>query len=88
MSKIAKTIYVMFCASVKEICDLCLKQVTKWRDAIKDALHIKFKLSAGKEKQAKICEQSKVFIDAVQEFNGKTISSGLFQSLEAWLSSV
>lgn len=50
--------------------------------------NFKAQLSAGKEKQAKICEQSKLFIDVVQEFNGKTISSGLYQSLEAWLSSV
>ncbi|PPD67863.1 hypothetical protein GOBAR_DD35257 [Gossypium barbadense] len=41
-------IYVMFYALIKEMHDLRLEQVTKcrilkWRDAVKDALHINFK---------------------------------------------
>ncbi|KAH1063610.1 hypothetical protein J1N35_028597 [Gossypium stocksii] len=118
---IAETVYIMFCASVKEMSNLRLEHVTedlilKWRDAIKDALRINFKvdfamehlkkitcayiglmerqkldnaglriskleakLSAAKEEHAKICEQSKVFMDAAEEFNDKPVSSGMFK---------
>ncbi|KAK5834021.1 hypothetical protein PVK06_017890 [Gossypium arboreum] len=118
---IAETVYIMFCASVKEMSNLRLEHVTedlilKWRDAIKDALRINFKvdfamehlkkiacayiglmerqklysaglriskleaeLSATKEEHAKICEQSKVFMDAAEEFNDKPVSSGMFK---------
>ncbi|KAB2086606.1 hypothetical protein ES319_A04G044100v1 [Gossypium barbadense] len=120
---IAETVYIMFCASVKEMSNLRLEHVTedlilKWRDAIKDALRINFKvdfamehlkkiacayiglmerqkldsaglriskleaeLSAAKEEHAKICEQSKVFMDAAEEFNDKPVSSGMFKSV-------
>ncbi|PPD84790.1 hypothetical protein GOBAR_DD18285 [Gossypium barbadense] len=103
---------------VYEMSNLRLEHVTedlilKWRDAIKDALRINFKvdfamehlkkiacayiglmerqkldsaglriskleaaLSTAKEEHAKICEQSKVFIDAAEEFNDKPVSSG------------
>ncbi|TYH74443.1 hypothetical protein ES332_D05G399200v1, partial [Gossypium tomentosum] len=118
---IAETVYIMFCASVKEMSNLRLEHVTedlilKWRDAIKDALRVNFKvdfamehlkkiacayiglmerqkldsaglriskleaeLSAAKEEHAKICEQSKVFMDAAEEFNDKPVSSGMFK---------
>ncbi|KAG4149595.1 hypothetical protein ERO13_D05G343433v2 [Gossypium hirsutum] len=118
---IAETVYIVFCASVKEMSNLRLEHVTedlilKWRDAIKDALRINFKvdfamehlkkiacayiglmerqkldsaglriskleaeLSIAKEEHAKICEQSKVFIDAAEEFNDKPVSSGMFK---------
>ncbi|KAL1102615.1 hypothetical protein V6Z11_D05G377200 [Gossypium hirsutum] len=114
-------VYIMFCASVKEMSNLRLEHVTedlilKWRDAIKDALRINFKvdfamehlkkiacayiglmerqkldsaglriskleaaLSTAKEEHAKIYEQSKVFIDAAEEFNDKPVSSGMFK---------
>ncbi|TYG71478.1 hypothetical protein ES288_D05G400000v1 [Gossypium darwinii] len=125
---IAETVYIMFCASVKEMSNLRLEHVTedlilKWRDAIKDALRVNFKvdfamehlkkiacayiglmerqkldsaglriskleaeLSAAKEEHAKICEQSKVFMDAAEEFNDKPVSSG-FNSRLNWISS-
>ncbi|XP_052485954.1 uncharacterized protein LOC128040947 [Gossypium raimondii] len=117
-TSIAEIVYIMFCASVEEMSNLRLEHVTedlilKWRDAIKDALRINFKvdfamehlkkiacayiglmerqkldsaglriskleaaLSTAKEEHAKICEQSKVFIDAAEEFNDKPVSSG------------
>ncbi|KAL1059917.1 hypothetical protein V6Z11_1Z142500 [Gossypium hirsutum] len=120
-TSIAEIVYIMFCASVKEMSNLRLEHVTedlilKWRDAIKDALRINFKvdfamehlkkiacayiglmerqkldsaglriskleaaLSTAKEEHAKICEQSKVFIDAAEEFNDKPVSSGMFK---------
>ncbi|XP_017603550.1 uncharacterized protein LOC108450437 [Gossypium arboreum] len=120
---IAETLYIMFCASVKEMSNLQLEQVTedlilKWRDAIKDALRINFnvdfamehlkkiacayiglmelrkldnvglrisklesELSAEKKEHSKICEQSKQFMDAAEEFNGKPVGSGMFKSV-------
>ncbi|GMI86046.1 hypothetical protein HRI_002273900 [Hibiscus trionum] len=120
---IVETVYIIFCASIKEMSDLRLEQVTedrilKWRDAIKDALRINFKvdfamkhlkkiasayiglierqklnnvasrisdleteLSAEKQKHAKICERSKVFMDATEEFNSKPVGSVMFPTL-------
>ncbi|XWS27307.1 hypothetical protein CRYUN_Cryun26dG0103600 [Craigia yunnanensis] len=48
-SNVTRQIYLFFCATIKEMDDLQLHQVTeekmlKWRDAIKDALRIKFKV--------------------------------------------
>ncbi|XP_017604739.1 uncharacterized protein LOC108451576 [Gossypium arboreum] len=45
----AEKIYVMFCALIKEMHDLRLEQITecrilKWRDAVKDALRMNFKV--------------------------------------------
>ncbi|XVE50121.1 hypothetical protein DITRI_Ditri01bG0136400 [Diplodiscus trichospermus] len=55
----AGTIYVLFCATIKEMGDLKLEQVTeekmlKWRDTIKDALFIKFDVSFAMEHLKKI----------------------------------
>ncbi|XP_022749321.1 uncharacterized protein LOC111298868 [Durio zibethinus] len=48
-SSVTEKIYLFFCATIKEMEDLKLQQVTeekllKWRDAIKDALRINFKV--------------------------------------------
>ncbi|KAK5844455.1 hypothetical protein PVK06_000595 [Gossypium arboreum] len=48
---ITEMVYIMFCASVKEMNDLRLEEITedrilKWRDAIKDALRISFKVKS------------------------------------------
>ncbi|XP_039031718.1 uncharacterized protein LOC120166536 [Hibiscus syriacus] len=56
---IAEGIYIMFCASIKEMSDLRLEQVTedlilKWRDAIKDALRINFKVEFAMEHLKKV----------------------------------
>ncbi|GMJ05809.1 hypothetical protein HRI_004250100 [Hibiscus trionum] len=114
--------YVVFCASIKEMSELRLEQVTenmilKWRDAIKDALRVRFKvdfamehlkkvacayiglmerrkldsmaskisnleaqLSVGKAEYCKISEMSKIYIDAADEFTGKAVSWGIFES--------
>ncbi|PPR84701.1 hypothetical protein GOBAR_AA36008 [Gossypium barbadense] len=116
-----ETIYILFCATIKEMDDLQLHKVTenfifKWSDTIKAALGIKFdvgfamdhlkykiipafvgqihcqwvdemeekisnleaSLNALKQDHAKECEQSKVYKDAMDKFNGKSVSSGLF----------
>nr|KJB13218.1 hypothetical protein B456_002G063100 [Gossypium raimondii] len=116
-----ETIYILFCATIKEMDDLQLPEVTenciiKWSDTIKAALGIKFdvgfamdhlkdkiipafvgqihcqrvdemeekisnleaSLNALKQDHAKECEQSKVYKDAMDKFNGKSVSSGLF----------
>ncbi|KAK5844457.1 hypothetical protein PVK06_000597 [Gossypium arboreum] len=116
-----ETIYILFCATIKEMDDLQLPKVTenciiKWSDTIKAALGIKFdvgfamdhlkdkiipafvgqihcqrvdemeekisnleaSLNALKHDHAKECEQSKVYKDAMDNFNGKSVSSGLF----------
>ncbi|XP_022749320.1 uncharacterized protein LOC111298866 isoform X2 [Durio zibethinus] len=49
-SSVTEKIYLFFCATIKEMEDLKLHQVTekkllKWRDAIKDALRINFKVA-------------------------------------------
>ncbi|XP_039022903.1 uncharacterized protein LOC120155415 [Hibiscus syriacus] len=46
---ITETVYIMFCACVKEMNDLRIEEVTedrilKWRDTIKDALRISFEV--------------------------------------------
>ncbi|MBA0866873.1 hypothetical protein Goshw_025244, partial [Gossypium schwendimanii] len=116
-----ETIYIMFCAFVKEMTNLRHEQVTeglmlKWRDAIKNVLRINFKvdfamehlkkisfayissmerqklenvglriskleakLSAMKVEHAKISEQSKVFIDAAEEFNWNPVRFSMFK---------
>ncbi|MBA0746724.1 hypothetical protein Gogos_009217 [Gossypium gossypioides] len=56
---ITERIYVMFCASIKEMHDLRLEQITecrilKWRDAIKDALRMNFKVDFAMEHLKKI----------------------------------
>ncbi|KAA3453088.1 Ocs element-binding factor 1 [Gossypium australe] len=56
---IAERIYIMFCASIKEMHDLRLEQITecrilKWRDAIKDALRMNFKVNFAMEHLKKI----------------------------------
>ncbi|TYI84718.1 hypothetical protein E1A91_D05G385900v1 [Gossypium mustelinum] len=56
---ITESIYVMFCASIKEMHDLRLEQITecrilKWRDAIKDALRMNFKVDFAMEHLKKI----------------------------------
>ncbi|KHG05833.1 Ocs element-binding factor 1 [Gossypium arboreum] len=56
---IAERIYIMFCASIKEMHDLRLEQITecrilKWRDAIKDALRMNFKVDFAMEHLKKI----------------------------------
>ncbi|KAK5834020.1 hypothetical protein PVK06_017889 [Gossypium arboreum] len=56
---ITETVYNMFCASVKEMSNLRLEQVTedlilKWRDVIKDALRINFKVDFAMEHLKKI----------------------------------
>ncbi|TYG82138.1 hypothetical protein ES288_D01G063400v1 [Gossypium darwinii] len=116
-----ETIYILFCATIKEMDDLQLPKVTenciiKWSDTIKAALGIKFDvgfamdhlkdkiipafvghrhcqrvdeieeniskleadLNALKQDHAKECEQSKVYKDAMDKFDGKSVSSGLF----------
>ncbi|XVF18697.1 hypothetical protein REPUB_Repub11eG0045200 [Reevesia pubescens] len=120
---VVETTYVLFCASIKEMDDLQLEQVTeyrilKWRDTIKDALRINFKvdfamdhlkkiarayigllerqklenvairiskleadLNAGKDEHARICEQSKVYMDAANVFNDKPVSAVIFSSM-------
>ncbi|XP_052875230.1 uncharacterized protein LOC128280796 [Gossypium arboreum] len=119
---ITEMVYIMFCASVKEMNDLRLEEITedrilKWRDAIKDALRISFKvdfamehlkkiacayigqierqklkdlamrisrleddLNFRKQELAKAYKQSKVYIDVADNFNGKLVSWGMFQS--------
>ncbi|XP_039001520.1 uncharacterized protein LOC120127751 [Hibiscus syriacus] len=121
---ITETVYILFCACVKEMNDLRIEEVTehiilKWRDAIKDALRINFEvdfalehlkkiarayigqmerrkvkdlimkismleddLSSKKQELAKIYKQSKVYIDVADDFNGKFVGSGMFQSLD------
>ncbi|TYH86673.1 hypothetical protein ES332_D01G060900v1 [Gossypium tomentosum] len=107
-----ETIYILFCATIKEMDDLQLPKA----DTIKAALGIKFDvgfamdhlkdkiipafvghrhcqrvdeieeniskleadLNALKQDHAKECEQSKVYKDAMDKFNGKSVSSGLF----------
>ncbi|KAH1120827.1 hypothetical protein J1N35_003987 [Gossypium stocksii] len=56
---ITEMVYIMFCASVKEMNDLRLEEITedrilKWRDAIKDALRISFKVDFAMEHLKKI----------------------------------
>ncbi|PPS17205.1 hypothetical protein GOBAR_AA03353 [Gossypium barbadense] len=56
---IAEIVYIMLCASVKEMSNLQLEQVIrdlilKWRDAIKDALRINFKVDFSMEHMKKI----------------------------------
>ncbi|XP_039072155.1 uncharacterized protein LOC120219409 [Hibiscus syriacus] len=56
---IAEAIYIMFCACVKEMSDLRLEHVTeglilKWRDVIKDALCMNFKVEFAMEHLKKI----------------------------------
>ncbi|KAH1120830.1 hypothetical protein J1N35_003990 [Gossypium stocksii] len=118
---VEETIYILFCATIKEMDDLQLPKVTenciiKWSDTIKAALGIKFdvgfamdhlkdniipafvgqihwqrvdemeekisnleaSLNALKQDHAKECEQSRVYKDAMDKFNGKSVSSGLF----------
>ena len=58
-SSAAGTIYVLFCATIKEMDDLQLDQVTekkmlKWRDTIKDALRINFNVRFAMEHLKKI----------------------------------
>lgn len=36
---------------------------------------LKAELSSGKKEHAKICERPKLFMDAAEEFNGKSVSS-------------
>ncbi|XP_039061151.1 uncharacterized protein LOC120205309 [Hibiscus syriacus] len=56
---IVEAIYIMFCASIKEMSDLRLEKVTeglilKWRDVIKDALCMNFKVDFAMEHLKKI----------------------------------
>ncbi|KAK8647736.1 hypothetical protein V6N13_121463 [Hibiscus sabdariffa] len=56
---IAEAIYIMFCASVKEMSDQRLEQVTeglilKWRDVIRDALSMNFKVDFAMKHLTKI----------------------------------
>ncbi|KAL1102608.1 hypothetical protein V6Z11_D05G376600 [Gossypium hirsutum] len=56
---ITERIYVMFCASIKEMRDLRLEQITecrilKWKDAIKDALRMNFMVDFAMEHLKKI----------------------------------
>ncbi|XP_022717221.1 uncharacterized protein LOC111275884 isoform X6 [Durio zibethinus] len=55
----ATTIYILFCATIKEMDDLQLEQVTekkmlRWRDAIKDALRINFNVRFAMEHLKKV----------------------------------
>ncbi|KAK8358870.1 hypothetical protein V6Z12_A04G053500 [Gossypium hirsutum] len=94
--RVTESIYRVLCASIKEMHDLRLEQITecrilKWRDAIKIALRGNFKvalriskleaeLSASKKEHSKICEQSKVYMDTAKEFIGKAVSLGMFKA--------
>ncbi|KAL4336139.1 hypothetical protein GQ457_07G015700 [Hibiscus cannabinus] len=56
---IAEAIYIMFCASIKEMSDQRLEQVTeglilKWRDVIRDALSMNFKVDFAMKHLTKI----------------------------------
>ncbi|GLT63405.1 hypothetical protein SLA2020_359720 [Shorea laevis] len=58
-SSIARNVFILFCATIKEMGDLSLEQVTegkmlKWRDAIKDALRIEFEVEFAMEHLKKI----------------------------------
>ncbi|GKV24597.1 hypothetical protein SLEP1_g34187 [Rubroshorea leprosula] len=58
-SSITRNVYILFCATIKEMGDLSLEQVTegkmlKWRDAIKDALRIEFEAEFAMEHLKKI----------------------------------
>ncbi|KAH1032733.1 hypothetical protein J1N35_044907 [Gossypium stocksii] len=106
-------IYLLFCATIKEMEDLELHQVTqtkmlKWRDAIKDALRVNFKvefamshlkkiaraycggigeqvlltindkLNSLYKERAKALEGFKDFLANAKDFDGQSVSTGLF----------
>ncbi|XVF18700.1 hypothetical protein REPUB_Repub11eG0045400 [Reevesia pubescens] len=58
-ANVSRIVYILFCATIKEMDDLQLEQVTenkilKWRDAIKDALRIGFLVDFAMEHLKKI----------------------------------
>nr|KJB82012.1 hypothetical protein B456_013G172900 [Gossypium raimondii] len=112
-TNITGKIYLLFCATIKEMEDLELHQVTqtkmlKWRDAIKDALRVKFKvefamshlkkiarayfggigeqvlltinekLNSLYKERAKALEGFKDFLANAKDFDGQSVSTGLF----------
>ncbi|KAG8472345.1 hypothetical protein CXB51_035298 [Gossypium anomalum] len=112
-NNITGKIYQLFCATIKEMEDLELHQVTetkmlKWRDAIKDALRVNFKvefamshlkkiarayfggigeqvlltinekLNSLYKEHAKALEGFKDFLANAKDFDGQSVSTGLF----------
>ncbi|PPD96362.1 hypothetical protein GOBAR_DD06622 [Gossypium barbadense] len=112
-TNITGKIYLLFCATIKEMEDLELHQVTqtkmlKWRDAIKDALRVNFKvefamlhlkkvarayfggigeqvllsinekLNSLYKERAKALEGFKDFLANAKDFDGQSVSTGLF----------
>ncbi|KHG15617.1 Laminin subunit beta-1 [Gossypium arboreum] len=117
---VSATVYVLFCAVIREMEHLRLEEVTedillKWRDVIKDALRLGFNVAFAmehlkkvvcayfgqpgckllheidskistleaevndwKKKRAEIYEEFKMSIDAVENFIGVPVSTGLF----------
>ncbi|XVF18706.1 hypothetical protein REPUB_Repub11eG0045700 [Reevesia pubescens] len=71
---VSESTYILFCASVKEMDDLQLEQVTedrilKWSDAIKDALRINFKVDFAMDHLKKIAHAYIGLIES-QELEG------------------
>ncbi|TYJ01674.1 hypothetical protein E1A91_A13G170600v1 [Gossypium mustelinum] len=112
-TNITGKIYLLFCAAIKEMEDLELHQVTetkmlKWRDAIKDALRVNFKvefamshlkkiaqayfggigeqvlltinekLNSLYKERDKALEGFKDFLATAKDFDGQSVSTGLF----------
>ncbi|KAK5844456.1 hypothetical protein PVK06_000596 [Gossypium arboreum] len=117
---VSATVYVLFCAVIREMEHLRLEEVTediilKWRDVIKDALRLGFNVAFAmehlkkvayayfgqpgckllhyidskistleaevndwKKKRAEIYEESKMCINAAENFIGLPVSTGLF----------
>ncbi|TYH86665.1 hypothetical protein ES332_D01G060700v1 [Gossypium tomentosum] len=83
---ITEMVYIMFCASVKEMNDLRLEEITedrilKWRDAIKDALRISFKVDFAMEHLKKI---ACAYIGQIERQKLKDLAMRISREVHEW----